>query len=469
KEGEGSTFHFTGTFGVPDHEQPRTARKSVKQLTALPVLVVDDNATNLRILEQMLLAWDMKPTLVSSGTDALKALERYHYELVITDHNMPQMDGFTLSSKISENAALGRPAIIMLTSSQLAGDTERSREAGVFAFMTKPVNQSDLFNSILASLGLSPAGQAAQAASPTFYSPTDRLRKMQARVSLDRMKQLKILMAEDNPINQTLASTILEGWNHDLTVVDDGLAAVEAVRVERFDLILMDMQMPRMDGFEATAQIRQEEKEKDRPYIPIIALTAHALKGDKERCLAGGMDGYVSKPLQEEELFDEIVRLSPDVSILELRNVEQAQKTEPSAASPQSFAPPTMVLQTTAAADPVLDMDTLYSRIGNKKGLLKKISAQFLELYPQQMADIEAAVRGSDMDGLHKAAHKFKGSLGNFAAEAAVKAAFNLEMIGRDQRSAEAQTAYRELVVQIERLKPVLEGFQNDDSVPAKT
>jgi CheY-like chemotaxis protein len=558
-------FHFTGNFQLPEGEQPAQPKRSFAKIQGLHVLVVDDNATNRRILEQMLLGWNMKPTVVASGEAALAALrlaieERRPFQLVITDHNMPGMDGFTLSERIvQQQADLGDPAIIMLTSSQLMGDTQRSRTVGIASFMTKPVNQSDLYNSILKSLGVSPT---------EGIRKRDKLATTQDFATLvAAMPPTKILLAEDNPINQTLALTILEGWGHTIVLAQDGVEAVEAFEREPFDIVLMDMQMPRKDGFEATASIRDLEK-KSGTHIPIIALTAHALKGDRERCLEGGMDGYVSKPLQEEALYAEIVRLVPTPTVLaatataaepapsapapapvfkpreprvpEVPEVLPAPAHDgapppfapkpvvdtpapfaPRAASvpPTPFAPKPAAGDTpaplaprapfparpvgapfapkagdsgevpapfwkqpggapvvapvapvaTASAAPadiaeVLDMAVLQSRLGNKKALLRKISAQFLDLYGQQLADIGTAVQAGDMDNLYKAAHKFKGSLGNFAAGPAVQAALALEQIGKHGPRDEARPAYEKLEVEVRRLAPVIESFAKDES-----
>lgn len=487
--GEGSTFHFTGVFQLADTEQPKAPRRVIDQVQGMNVLVVDDNATNRRILEQMLLSWNMRPTLVNGGPAALKALDAataagQTFPLIITDHNMPGMDGFTLTEKIKEMQYPGDPVIIMLTSTQLVGDTARSRAVGINTFMTKPVNQSDLYNIILKALGVTP---------PTS-NKKDRFKGLDLAALSKEMRPLKLLLAEDNPINQTLAITILEGWGHTVIVANDGQEAVEAVQREPFDVILMDMQMPRKDGFEATAAVREYERGTGR-RTPIIALTAHALKGDRERCLEGGMDGYVSKPLQDEDLFAEIDRLAPEVSVLTTMASAEAVVTPVEEPVPEkagngdgkvvvsvstnghgdgtpaeSPAPPAEEpAAASAEAEPkpeeIVDLPALHARLGNKKALLKRIAAQFLELYPQQMADIKAAVEAQDMDALYKAAHKFKGSVGNFAAPRAVQAALALEMMGRHQHAGDTVPAYQQLVVEVGRLKGVIEGLVADDTV----
>ncbi|HEY4001782.1 MAG TPA: response regulator, partial [Candidatus Xenobia bacterium] len=354
---KGSIFHFTGRFGfVPASERP-AARKSMKHLSGVPVLVVDDNATNRRILEHILLSWNMRPTVVESGSAAVQAMESGAFDLVVTDNRMPGMDGFTLSDRIRQTPSYGNPAIIMLTSTDLLGDTQRSRSIGIDAYMTKPVNQSELYNRIVACLGVSTGSAAERPSPPAPQKPPGT-------------RSLRILVAEDNPINQTIATAILEEWHHDVTIAHDGQEAVGLVRAGGFDLVLMDVQMPRMDGFQATGQIRQEEAQSGRPHVPIIALTAHALKEDRERCLAAGMDGYVSKPLEETELAAEIERLT--------------------AAVPPPSQPP-------------IDEAELERRLGANRGLLKRIATQFLSLCPGQLNDLRSAVEHGDLDKVQHA------------------------------------------------------------------
>jgi two-component system, sensor histidine kinase and response regulator len=291
--GKGSIFNFTGTFGIGSAEAEAPAPDSV-DLRNLPIMVVDDNETSRTILRQTLKNWGMQPTMVDGAREALAVLEQAQksgkpFPLVITDMHMPDMDGFALAEQIKSNPSLAQATIMMLTSSGHHGDITRCRQLGVKAYLTKPVKQSELLHAIAVSMsslgGLQPAGT------------------LVTRQSLDQtIHPLRILVAEDNRVNQVLVRRLLEQRGHTVVVAGNGLEALARLETSSFDMVLMDVQMPEMDGFEATRAIREKERS-GTTRLPIIALTAHAMKGDQERCLAAGMDGYVSKPLQPAELF----------------------------------------------------------------------------------------------------------------------------------------------------------------------
>jgi two-component system sensor histidine kinase/response regulator len=289
--GKGSTFHFTCWLRLQEKVTAPTLIDA-SQLRDISVLVVDDNFTNRRVLTGMLSRWGIKPTAVDGGQAAIQMMERvtkegHPFSVVIVDGQMPEMDGFTLVKHIQERSELGGPTIIMLTSFGQKGDASRCRELGISAYLVKPARQGELLETLCQVLRKSP-----QEASPLVTRHT--LREDRSR--------LQILLAEDNAINQTLAVRLLEKRGYAVTVVGDGKAAVEALEARPYDLVLMDVQMPVMDGFQATAAIRTKEKSGGR-RTPILAMTAHALKGDQERCLAAGMDGYVSKPIRTADLF----------------------------------------------------------------------------------------------------------------------------------------------------------------------
>jgi CheY-like chemotaxis protein len=267
------------------------------------VLVVDDNATNRRILEQMLRNWEMAPKSVASGVEALEALDRAAdaeapFQLVLSDVHMPEMDGFALFESARSKVQHRGIPFVFLTSGARSGDAARCREIGVAAHLTKPVKQSLLMNTIVTAV----AGKKSVDVTPA-ERPDDA-------VSARPGRMLHILLAEDNAVNQKFAIRAIEKANHKVFVANNGREAVEAWQKQRYDVVLMDVQMPEMDGFEATQKIRQLEGHGDgAPHTPIVAMTANAMKGDKERCLAAGMDGYVSKPVKRQTLFAEIERL----------------------------------------------------------------------------------------------------------------------------------------------------------------
>jgi PAS domain S-box-containing protein len=295
--GKGSIFHFTARFGkvcrVP--QRPTTDEKALQGLNAL---VVDDNAINRRLLEGMLRACGLKVTAATSGEGALAALEHAGaagdpFAIVVVDAEMPGMDGFEVAEQIRSNPGLGQPMILMLSSMGQPGDAARCRELGVTAYLTKPLRQFELKEALLSAVG-----STSLKAVPVPLVTRHALRESR--------KNLKVLLAEDNAVNRALAARLLEKRGHTVVPVENGREALEAVEKQSYDLILMDVQMPEMDGFEATTAIRARESGTGR-RIPIVAMTAHALKGDRERCLAAGMDDYISKPIRAQELLDVIL------------------------------------------------------------------------------------------------------------------------------------------------------------------
>ncbi|MHC5114055.1 MAG: hybrid sensor histidine kinase/response regulator [Planctomycetota bacterium] len=297
--GQGSTFHFTVRFGVGQARTPEDRRQRAELLEDLPVLIVDDNATNRRILDEIFRNWRMSPQSVDGGPAALTALDRASnagnpFQLVVSDVNMPEMDGFDLYTRVRE--AYPELPFILLTSGTRRGDAKRCREIGVAAHLIKPVKQSLLMNALVGAVaGPSIAVEPAKQDRPSTDGPD---------------RALAILLAEDNPINQKFAIRLLEKEGHSVQVANNGREAVERSQEETFDLILMDVQMPEMDGFQATARIIELERAAaGGRHTPIIAMTANAMKGDRERCFEAGMDGYVSKPVKRQTLFEEMSRV----------------------------------------------------------------------------------------------------------------------------------------------------------------
>jgi signal transduction histidine kinase/CheY-like chemotaxis protein/ligand-binding sensor domain-containing protein len=294
--GRGSRFHFTAQAQVGNGAAPLKPAP-MAELAGLRALVVDDNATNRHILADLLERRGIVPTLAGGSAEATALLAQADqsgqaFDLLLVDAYMPDTDGFALVGQVPEHPSASRAEIIMLTSAGQRGDAARVRKLGVAAYLTKPVSESELFDAILATLGAR-AGKAQAPALITRHSLRESQRK------------LRVLLAEDNAVNQMLAARLLEKGGHTVTVVSNGREALAALEKMSFDLILMDVQMPEMDGFEATAEIRLREKITDQ-HLPIIAMTAYAMRGDRERCLAAGMNSYVSKPIRAEELFREI-------------------------------------------------------------------------------------------------------------------------------------------------------------------
>ena len=303
--GPGSIFHFTICFELSRSKDIRVPRPKPQDLSGMPVLIVDDNTTNRILLQEMITSWGLVPTITASGKEAIDRFNTAFasgtpYQLILLDIQMPELDGYDVA-KIIKDAPSGEDArILLLSSIGQRGDADRCRKIGISGYLPKPIKQSDLFDAIMMTMGLRPEEM------PTVIT---RHKVYEARESFD------ILLAEDNLINQTLTIRLLETRGHRVTLASNGIEAVEAFKKGDFDLILMDIQMPGMDGFEATRAIRNLMLEKcdskgRTSHIPIIAMTAHAMTGDREKCIDAGMDDYVSKPIKPEALYSVINKVA---------------------------------------------------------------------------------------------------------------------------------------------------------------
>jgi signal transduction histidine kinase/DNA-binding response OmpR family regulator len=419
--GRGSAFCFTVQVRVGKRSVSRKVR-ILPKVGGTPVLVVDDNATNRQILEEMLGRWGMRPTMASGGAAALALLDQAatagtSFPLVLLDAHMPDVDGFDVAERIKGTPALAKTAVLMLTSSGRPGDLDRCRELSIAAHLLKPVAQGELLEAVVRALRLSQE-RVGWSESTAEAVPSEKQRS------------LRILLAEDNRVNQRLAVGLLEKGGHRVVVAADGQQALAALEREAFDLMLMDVQMPEMSGFEATARIRAGETQTGL-RLPIIAMTAHAMKGDRERCLASGMDGYVSKPILAEALFraiDEALSL-----------VDQGR---PAPAN--------------GAASKVFDHAASLARTGGDKQLLGELAILFAADCPMRMQDIREAVALRDAGVLERAAHTFRGSVSNFCAPAAAAAVKELETMGREGVLEGASEACEALQTALEQLKPAL-------------
>jgi signal transduction histidine kinase/CheY-like chemotaxis protein len=389
--GRGSTFHFTLDLPVAAKTAP-PALRPMPNINGLRVLIVDDNLTNRRVLLETLNSWHMQPQAVASGQEALDELTRASaahrpYALALLDMQMPGMDGFELARRIQQRPGLVAAAVMMLTSQGQRGDASRCRDVGVAGYLNKPVSQSDLLDAIMNALG---APQAPAAPLITRHSLQEGRR------------QLDLLLAEDNLINQKLAAALLEKRGHRVTLANNGQEAVAQWQKQRFDAILMDVDMPVMNGYEATRRIRELEAESGG-HIHISAMTAHAMQGAREECLAQGMDGYLAKPLEVEALWHE------------LDQVVQGLPAES----------PALELQVTTLA--VADFGQLLELIDNSRELFDELVAQYRLDVPPLRQNIHAALAQSDAPGLRRLAHSLKGMLGVFAASKSLAAVQALE------------------------------------------
>jgi two-component system, sensor histidine kinase and response regulator len=425
--GRGSTFHFTAKFKLARGGEPARENHTYESLAGLPVLIVDDNPTNRRILEETLAHWGMKPTSVASGWEALSELKRakergFPTPLVLLDAQMPLLDGFSTAAKVKKDPDLRAATIMMLSSGGQRGDADRCREVGISSYLTKPVRQAELREAIVRVLGLKQRDDATQ---------------LVTRHSLQEAhKRLHILVADDNAINRELTVRILAKRGHAVSVVVNGKLAVAEVEKEKFDVALMDVQMPVMDGLEATAAIRAHEKITGS-HLPIIAMTAHAMKGDRERCLDAGMDRYISKPIRVQELLQII----------------------------ESYAGPSVpVVAPDDQPDSVFDRDTALSRIDGDTALFADLAHLFCDESERMLSSIQDAVIRQNADELHRATHFLKGSVATFAAKAALDAALKLEAIARSGDLTSADTAAASLAEEIRRLRLALETRAMDQT-----
>ena len=408
--GQGSTFHFTARFELQEQgmEKPPAPERT---LTDLPVLIVDDNATNRRILHEVLTSWRMRPVTVESGTAALAKLEdslrtEQPFAVVLLDGHMPDMDGFSVAERICRDARHAGLKVVMLTSAARPEDVGRCRKSGISAYLTKPIKQSELFDVIISAIG-----------QPVTERPTASRSRKIARFA---RRPLKVSIAEDNQVNQLVAIRTFEKLGHRATVVSNGREALSAVQTGKFDLIAMDVQMPEMDGFEATNAIRAWEKTTGI-HTPIVAMTAHAMTGDRERCLAAGMDGYTSKPIRIQELEEVIAQLIGPL---------HAAKGLP---------------EVTNQEDSVVDRAALLAGVDGNRKLLGELVRIFLKDSPQRLVEIKDAIRRGDCGALGRAAHVLKGAVGNFAAKKAFAAAQHLESVGNNGDLGVAGEAYATL------------------------
>ena len=427
--GRGSTFHFAAQFEVqqPGLEKPPARWRT---LTDLPVLIVDDNATNRRILEEVFTNWHMSPVAVEGGASALATLEEslhadQSFAVVLLDGHMPDMDGFAVAERISQDRRYAGIKLVMLTSAGQPEDVARCRGLGISAYLTKPIKQSELFDVVITAIS-HPAGERPRAPRP-------------AREARRPQRKLQVLLAEDNQVNQLLATRIFKKLGHHVTVVGNGREALSAIQAGQFDLIAMDVQMPEMDGLDATAAIRAWEKA-EGTHVPIMAMTAHAMKGDRERCLAAGMDGYTSKPIRIGELENAITQL----------------------VSPSKSAEPPVPEET--RRDGFIDRAALLAGVDGNRRLLRDLVRLFLADYPQRLAEIKEAIRRGDAEALRIAAHTLKGSVGNFAAKSPFEAAQRLEIMGRDRDLDNASEACMTLESELARLTEVLRKLTKDSS-----
>jgi two-component system, sensor histidine kinase and response regulator len=395
---------------------PLHSSVGVQKLVDLPILVVDDNASNRRILTDILTNWHMKPTPANSGAEALSALEKVDskngFALVLLDVHMPDMDGFAVVEQIRNSDKQQRIKVILLTSAARPNDVARCRELGISDYLSKPIKQSELFDAIVTAMAEHGRKRERYESASAFIQASER--------------SLRVLLAEDNPVNQTLAVRILERLGHKVQVVNNGREALVRSQAEEFDLILMDVQMPEMDGLEATRAIRAAESGAGK-HVLIVAMTAHAMKGDTEKCLSAGMDGYLSKPIR----IDELKQAMSEVK--KTRNTGQSSEQNSFRAIGQ--------------------LELLLDSVMGDRALLTEMAELWLADSTKQETQIRNGLHSGDAIMVQRAAHALKGSVGTFQAPAAQDAANQLEMSAKDADLVGARKAFERLLTQIDLVR----------------
>jgi CheY-like chemotaxis protein/HPt (histidine-containing phosphotransfer) domain-containing protein len=421
--GRGSQFHVTVQLEVIEQDAEPDTAAPIETLRNMRILVVDDNKTNRRVLQGYLRRWEAETTSVEGGEQALVELLSASkagnpYQLILTDVHMPNMDGFALVEEVRRLPELSAMSIMMLTSAGRRGDAERCRDLRITAYLYKPVRQQELLSSILTALGQRKA----------VSRPAGIIPEQPAAPS----RSLHVLLAEDNRVNQAVAVRMLERMGHFSVVANNGHEALALLAAQSFDLVLMDVQMPEMDGLMTTEKIRESERQ-TQMHMPIIAMTAYAMKGDRERCLEKGMDGYLAKPINRRELEEAIASV-----------VHQSEHT-------RSVISPKPLMQD-AATHSLWDAAQTLERVGDDEKLLREIVDIFLEEAPKHITGLRTAVEEQNATDIEKRAHVLKGELGYLGLSGSGQKAHDLEKMGRTHDLQHAAEVFATFEVEISEL-----------------
>lgn len=422
--GRGSSFHFTTTLHQAPGE-PMETGVSTASMVGLQVLAIDDNATSRTILDEMLRSWGMRPVLAANAREGIQILRQSQktpepIRLALVDANMPSQNGFDLVEHFRHEAGLSTKIIMMLTSGDRPGDISRCEQLRVAAYVLKPIKQSELFDAIALAMGIAVADEEDHPALATN-------RRIHTR-------SLRLLLAEDSLVNQKLVTALLERQGHKVVLANTGREAVAAVQNNRFDMVFMDIQMPEMDGLEATARIRAAEKDSGT-HIPIVAMTAHAMTGDRERCLQAGMDDYLAKPIRAKRLLEVIEALVGGVA--------------------QPLTLPSSVASE-ARSQTACDWSAALNSVKGDRALLTMVAETFLEEAPQLLAAMRQALDRKETAELRRLAHTLKGSVDYFGASRLFDRAYQLEKIAQDGKLEEAESVFLTLAHELEQFIAVL-------------
>jgi CheY-like chemotaxis protein/HPt (histidine-containing phosphotransfer) domain-containing protein len=490
--GRGSTFHFTARFrrgrgGMV--VQPA----AVGSLAGMHVLIVDDNATNRLIVTEMLENWNLRATAVTSGAEALDAMREAQelkdpFRLVVFDLMMPDMDGLELAERMRTVPEWDDVRLLLLSSTRTLVDSKRAARLDIRRTLTKPVKQSHLLEAIADVMGTAPVAAPAlhPAAGPAAPAPPRRKPR----------RPLRILLAEDSPVNQQVAQQLLERHGHHVVIANDGRAALAALKHESFDLVLMDVQMPELDGLTATRLLRQRER-KEGGHVPVVAMTANAMQGDRERCLAAGMDGYLAKPIRAEQFYAAVEQYAApgEAEAAAPATPAEAQAAASTPAEAEAAAPATPAEAQAAGAQPAaptpaeaqaaapaaraageaeatepqgtghgqdelaaaFDLGTALATAGGSMETLRDVAAVFQEQVPLLLEELRAGLGSGDPAAVRRAAHTIKGAAAIFGADVVAGAAADIEQRARGGELEGATELMLELERATDRLRRALQ------------
>ncbi len=423
--GRGSTFFFEVELPLSQEAENVSESDEYVDLTGVRVLVVDDNQTNRRILEEMLKNWKMLPTMADSGDAALEEMRRaaindLPFDLVLTDCHMPRMDGFMFVEELRKSPDLSGSTIMMLTSADRKGAFDRCQQLGIAATLLKPLKQQELRTTIVEIL-----------------SKTDRSQRQPAStaaVTTSTNGRLRILLAEDNQVNQQVATCLLKKLGHEVQVVENGQLALDALSTSEFDVVLMDVQMPVMDGFKAVAAIREQEQSTGRHQL-VVAMTAHAMSGDRDRCLSAGMDDYISKPISATAVSKALSRVME-------QSLKALNEANPNGAASADSSP----------GPSPFDFEASLAKFDGDRDFVNELCEIFLQTAPKMLDSLKSAAEQCDPRACGEAAHLIKGTVANFCANSSYAAALRLEQICRTEQLDEFHAAHQLLAVEVDRL-----------------
>ncbi len=411
----GSTFHFTAVFEIINDQKKEIPNQNIS-LSDISALIIDDNYTNRLVLQEMFNSWNIKSSLADNGMQGLKMLREAKengkpFNLVILDAMMPEMDGFSVAENIHNDPSISDTKVIMLTSMGRHGNLSRTKELGITMYLVKPVKRSEIFNALVKLFNIETIKEKDDEKSKTDYQENNNV-------------SAKVLLVEDNAVNQRLAVKILEKNNYKVSIANNGIEALDMIKKEQFDIILMDVQMPKMDGFATTTAIRNME-ENTGEHIPIIAMTAHALKGDREKCLSMGMDDYISKPIKTSELLEIVGK----------------------------WLKPKKVNTDETIIKNMLDIDNALKRLDNDIDLFNELIRIFIKDTVLRINELKSAINNNDISTLERTAHTIKGSASNIGAIEISNVAKNLEFVAKGKETDKANDYIKELEEAYLRLK----------------